>query len=300
MEEQDTTAELDFEIPDFLDGFDQEEAGSVPEEVLPDHIKEIPERRVLGRKDRVKEKITYVVTYGKDKVPIAKRNGILLIKGREGTRKTFLCTCILMSRFTQNKDIGLNFNVELEDDELIVYFDTEMHKEETEERKEFFNELTKIPPEDERHIVYNIRDYTAIQRIEIISEVLKNIVASGRKVGILVVDQVADLLSSGDVNDMADANQVYSHFLAWMRLTNCLLVPIMHTNRGGTETDGRFGKLLDKKAFGSLLCTYNYDNNETEVMQHKGRKVKLDKFRFMQEKTTGHPKFLNDDSDLFL
>ena len=271
-----------------------------PPEIIPDFIEQLPHRRVYGKKDRERVKVDYSLTYldGKATIPVAGKNKILLIKGREGSRKSFLASCILMSAFIDKRRYTMGFNLDLADNEVILHLDTEMDIEETEERKEQFNTLCNLSPEDDRYRVYNIANFSYAQRVEIITHLIQEIEMEDREVGVLVIDQVADLLRGYNVNDDVGANEALETLLMWKRMTGGIVMPIMHTNRGGIDTNGKFGKWIDHKAFGSLLVTYDAENGETEVLHHKSRKRKIPKLRFQQD-TFGNPHFLNDDSDTF-
>ena len=126
-----------------------------------DFLENVEERRIFGKPDRVRDNIVHTLKHSymtNTDVPLGARNAITLIKGREGSRKSTLASCLLSSRFTERDTLG--FNVNLERDEVILHFDTEMTMEESEEFKEAFNDRANLDPEDSVYMVYNIRDYS--------------------------------------------------------------------------------------------------------------------------------------------
>lgn len=296
-----TTVQMDDNPLDGMD-FDDLTERELPQELVGQHILDLPSRRVLGNPQRQRQRIDYSLTYkvaGREHpIPVCGKNKILLIKGNEGSRKSLLASCILMSRFIDDTKYTMGFKLDLEPGEIILHFDTEMDMEETEERKESFNRICSIRHDDPRYMMYNISDYSYQQRIDMINYTIQK-VQEEHKIGLIVIDQVADLLRGYNANDEIGANDVLEWLLAWKRAGDCILMPVMHTNRGGVNTNGKLGKWIDHKAFGSLLVTYNHESHETEVQHHKSRKKKIPKFRFHQDEH-GNPRFLNDDiGDIF-
>lgn len=261
-------------------------------------IAEIPDMRIYGKPDRVKNDMNITLHHGDENIPICGKNRMLLVKGRDKSRKSILANCILMSNFTRNEKYTLGFKLCLEPDEVIIHFDTEMGKEDVENRKEQFNDICNLDPENDVYQVYDIEPYSYRQRRDIIEYVILEHIKSGTKLGAVVIDQAADLLKGYNVNDTDDISDAAERILYWKRIADCMVIVLMHTNRGGVETNGLYGKILDDKTYASLLCSRDEETNITTV-SHKTRGRPIDDFRFRHDLVTGLPRYLKDESQLF-
>lgn len=258
-------------------------------ELVPDHIREVWDNRIYGDEEDIDEGYFELTHKDGDVItPICGKDKIILIKGEEGSHKSFFTTCLLSSAFTTFTRYTLGFNLDLGGDEGIIHFDTEMDKHEVKGRKASFNKLTEINAHDERYQVYSIADYTWRQRAEMITHVVTN---TKKKPGVIFIDQLADLMPSYDVNNTEHAGQVIEWLLAWKRATGAMIIVTMHTNRGGITTNGILGKNVDHKATASFLVKHDRDTRITEVMQHKARKRRINKIKFMQD-DRGLPRLL--------
>ena len=264
-------------------------------DLIPDHIREIWDMRIYGDETDIDEGYFELTHFnGTDKIPICGKNKIILIKGEEGSHKSFVTSCILSSAFTDFTRYTLGFKLDLDPEECIVQFDTEMDAHEVKGRKMAFNAITGLDPRSDRHQVYSILDYTWKQRAEMITHVVSH---SPTPVGVILIDQLADLMPAYDVNDTAHAGQVLEWLLAWKRITKAMIIVTMHTNRGGIVTNGILGKNVDHKATASFLVKHDRDSRITEIIPHKSRKRRIEKLKFMQD-DRGLPRLLAFD-DIF-
>lgn len=279
-------------------GDDRSEEVEVEE--IPEYLRKIDERRVYGKENREKQDVDPYLTHGEgqDVIEIGGPRKIVLIRGREKSRKSLFAACILMSAFIRLVKYTLGFKMNIEPHEVILHFDTEMDQEEDEERKELFNKICGIDPESDVYQFYNIEPYSYRQRREIITYVIQRCLDKGQNIGVVLIDQVADLVRAYDVNDKASASGALEHLQRWKEMADAMIMVIMHTNRGGLETSGWWGKILDDKCHSSFLLTYDEDSHET-VVKHSGRKRRIQPFRFNQDRN-GHPNYIKDESGLFI
>lgn len=264
-------------------------------DLVPDHIREIWDRRIYGDEQDIDEGY-FELTYsdGVTKTPICGKDKIILVKGEEGSHKSFFTSCVLNGAFNDLNRYTLGFQLDLKPDECIIHFDTEMDAHEVKGRKMAFNQLNKLDSRDDRHQVYSILDYTWKQRAEMITHVVNH---SSMQPAVILIDQLADLMPAYDVNDTLHAGQVLEWLLAWKRATKAMIIVTMHTNRGGIVTNGILGKNVDHKATASFLVKHDRESRITEVTQHKARKRRIEKVKFMQD-DRGLPRLLNYE-DIF-
>lgn len=263
-------------------------------DLVPDHIRDFKNQRICGDEEEIAEAFFELRHKSEDlDLPICGKRKIMLVKGEEGSRKSFFVTCVESSAFIDFPRYTLGFNFALGPDECIVHFDTEMDAHEIKARKMAFNKMCKLDPRDDRHQVFSILDYTWKQRLEFISHAIMHL---DKKPAMIVIDQVADLLPSYDVNNTEHAGSIIENLLGWIRSTGAMILVTMHTNRGGISTNGILGKNLDHKVFSSFLIQYDKDDHITRASHFKSRKRKVEKIKFMQD-DFGLPRLLNFKDD---
>jgi hypothetical protein len=284
-------------MEEIMEGIEMSPYASNPGELdlLPNHIRGIKDERIYGDEEDIHEGFHELTHYTEEQTtPICGKGKILLVKGAEGSRKSFFTSCMLSGAFIDNIRYTLGFRLALDPDEVIIHFDTEMDKHEVKGRKQMFNSICKLDPRDDRHQVYSINDYSWRQRLEIITHV---VTTCERPIAVILIDQVADLLEDYDVNDTKQVAVVIESLLAWKRASNAMIVATMHTNRGGKTTNGVLGKNLDHKVFTSFLVEYDIDDHITRITQYKARKQKIvGQLKLMQD-DRGLPRFLNYKDD---
>lgn len=294
MEKKGLIVEPDLELPDLTDLSPHQADSDEDKYLVPEHIRDCWNERIRGDEPEISSGFYELTHEDDEELPICGKNKIMLIKGVEGSRKSLLLSCIMSSAFTTQQRYTLGFKLHMYPDECIVHFDTEMDKQDIKERKAQFNALCGLTPDDDRHMVFSIQDYTWRQRAEIITHILSNI---DRPIAVVVIDQIADLLPNYDVNDTESAGRIIEWLLSWKRLTGAMIVVSMHTNRGGVQTNGILGKNLDHKIFASFLVEYDHNDHLSTVRHFKSRKRKIRTLKFMQD-LDGKPRLLKWDDDI--
>lgn len=103
------------------------------------------------------------------------------------------------------------------------------------------------------------RDYTT--RLEFIEYLLLKSSYSN-KIGLVAIDGLADLV--GDVNDLAEANDVVQKLMTWTAKANCHLIGVLHKNFGETEkATGHLGSAIMKKSESVCLLAQDKHNKRT-------------------------------------
>jgi len=251
--------------------------------------------RVLGNETEEEFESELVhIDFRNNKTNICGKNQMMLVKGLEGSRKSFFVSCICLGAFISDRKKTMGFQYTLGEGESIIHVDSEMDRNELFFRKGMFNKLAGIEPDDPRHLVYSISDFSYFQKIEIIDTILNN---EFQKPSVLIIDQLADLMPGYDVNDSKGAGAIIDKLYEWKKKYNCMIICIMHTNRGGEKTNGILGSWLDKKVQSSFLVEYNKDDHISRISQSKGRRRKIDNFKLMQD-DLGHPRLI-EYNDIF-
>jgi hypothetical protein len=178
------------------------------------------------------------------------------------------------------------------DNKKIIHFDTEQskfHCQKLFRRPIIMNDLEK----DENYYTYALRPMDATrQRIDFIEYILYTKFA-GDKIGLVIIDGVADLTS--DVNSMEQSTEVQELLMRWTDDLQCHISTIIHSNYGTTKPTGVLGSALEKKAETQIMLEKNNVNKGWVTVECKrGRNREFDTFSFGFEEN-GLPKFIKDD-----
>jgi hypothetical protein len=173
----------------------------------------------------------------------------------------------------------------------IIHFDTEQgkfHASKVARRPLVMNGYMQ----DENYHFYALRAMDYKQRRNFIEYILYTKFA-GDKIGLVIIDGVADLTS--DVNSMEQSTEVQELLMRWTDDLQCHISTIIHSNYGTTKPTGVLGSALEKKAETQIMLEKNNVNKGWVTVECKrGRNREFDTFSFGFEEN-GLPKFIKDD-----
>lgn len=232
------------------------------------------------------------------KTPIIALSELMIITGPEKSRKSFLQSCILMSKHTDNVNRTMGF--EMEDKTLpILHFDTEQPKRRCKKNFRRYHEACGLETWDKKYRFLSIKSLNCQQKLDFITDALKRCQDDyGVSPGFLVIDQIADLAPGRDVNDDIGANMIIDHINSWQEMAKEKMVisAIIHTNRGRENTNGKLGSLLDKKSDCMFHVDIEYGTWVSTVTHKLARDNRIPKFTFRHD-YDGYPALLTFEDE---
>lgn len=256
---------------------------------IPDHLSNWQDHQVTftpGIEDDEHEVIIWYDLDG-DKLPFLAKGDLMVITGREKSRKTVLAQSIIASGYTTDSEVTMNFYCSVKP--LIYYFDTEQPVRRTKKNLTRFHEMCGMNDNNSDYKVFNIKQYTHNQKLDLITHIIVELFEeTGRYPDIICLDQIGDLAPERDVNDSIGASNAYNHTEAWRRLTGAAMICIIHTNRGGKDANGKLGVIFEQKADNELIIEKNEDGL-SKVFHKLSRDLPIPTFTFRQELKTGKP-----------
>jgi len=160
----------------------------------------------------------------------------------------------------------------------LIHFDTEQGKWHC---KRVFMRVVdmigdnKIP---DFYETFSLRELNYNTRRQYIEYKLQQMVDNGDKIGLVVIDGIADLVS--DVNDLKHSNLVVQWLMEVTSRFNCHIVTIIHSNYGSDKPTGHLGSLLEKKAELQYTLKANKDTGCIDVVCRRTRNVPFEPFSF--------------------
>ncbi len=127
----------------------------------------------------------------------------------------------------------------------LIHFDTEQgswHSQRVFKRVKWMNEDTKL---DFYH-TFALRQISYYTRIDFIEYYLQSLKDEGKKIGLVIIDGVADLVS--DVNNLEESSAIVQKIMAWTSIYDCHIITVIHSNNGSDKPTGHLGSFLEKKA----------------------------------------------------
>ncbi len=160
----------------------------------------------------------------------------------------------------------------------LIHFDTEQGKWHC---KRVFMRVVdmigdnKIP---DFYETFSLRELNYNTRRQYIEYKLQQMTDNGDKIGLVVIDGIADLVS--DVNDLKHSNLVVQWLMEVTSRFNCHIVTIIHSNYGSDKPTGHLGSLLEKKAELQYTLKANKDTGCIDVVCRRTRNVPFEPFSF--------------------
>lgn len=165
---------------------------------------------------------------------------ISVIKGKPKSKKTFMKS-ILAPTLASNKELFRNiYPSMIEGKEQVIDFDTEQGKWDS---WNVANRIDKIGAGVPYYGCHNLRGINAIELIEVIEYSLRNVYEN---VGIIFIDQCADLVNS--VNSEEEAVKISKWEEMITAKYNIHICNILHENKENNFAQGWLGTQLMKKA----------------------------------------------------
>lgn len=194
------------------------------------------------------------------------------IIGKAKSRKTFFLSMVsaavagngLYNKFINN----LPYNKR-----QVLYFDTEQGLYDS---ANVIKRIERLSSSKLEHFGgFNIREYTPLERCELIEYALNKF----KQVGFVVIDGIADLAKA--INDEEEATRVSGLLLKWSKLYNCHISTVIHQNKNDNFATGHLGSSVMKKAE-IVISVSKDDKNKTISLVNCdfSRGIDFDSFTF--------------------
>ncbi len=190
--------------------------------------------KVTLKDGNVKDFPTAICTYG----------NFSFIQAPPKSMKTFFVS-LLASAFCNPKGTHTKGMNSFREGKQFVHFDTEQgewHSQRVFQRIQWMNKGLSL---DFYH-TFALRQINYKTRIDFIEYYLNNLKQEGKKIGLVVIDGIADLVS--DVNNLEESSAITQKIMAWTSMYNCHIVTVIHSNNGSDKPTGHLGSFLEKKA----------------------------------------------------
>lgn len=213
----------------------------------------------------------------KFEIPLATYGNFSFVQAPPKSYKTFFMSLLAGAFAGANPNYTDNIQSHRGDREL-VHFDTEQGKWHC--KRVFMRVIdmignNKIPP---FYNTFSLRELNYNTRRLYIQYKLQEMVDDGKKVGLVVIDGIADLVS--DVNDLKGSNEVVQWLMELTTDFDCHVITIIHSNYGSDKPTGHLGSLLEKKAETQYSLKRNEDTGCIDVVCRRTRNVPFEPFAF--------------------
>lgn len=172
--------------------------------------------------------------------------GIVIYTGLPKNGKTFYLGATIASYFLQSDLYSIKLQLPKEKP-IITYFDTETPEHSFYKNIELIKTFSKGKFDVNRFNAYRLRDLEPNKMIEIISKYI----VSTPKCGCIIIDGLLDLVN--DENNPIEAKSIDVFLKKIGNKYGVTVLAVLHTNRGGNDTNGKLGSRMDKTSDSTLL-----------------------------------------------
>jgi len=213
----------------------------------------------------------------KFEIPLATYGNFSFVQAPPKSYKTFFMS--LLAGAYAGADVSYIGDIQsYRGNRKLIHFDTEQGKWHC---KRVFMRVVdmigdnKIP---DFYETFSLRELNYNTRRQYIEYKLQQMTDNGDKIGLVVIDGIADLVS--DVNDLKHSNLVVQWLMEVTSRFNCHIVTIIHSNYGSDKPTGHLGSLLEKKAELQYTLKANKDTGCIDVVCRRTRNVPFEPFSF--------------------
>ena len=178
--------------------------------------------------------------------------GICIFTGLPKNGKTFFMAAAIASYYLLDDLFGMKLRLPKEKP-MITYFDTESPENSFYKNVELIKKFANGRFNENNFMAYRLRGLNPDENITII----KNYVINNPLCGCIVIDGLLDLVI--DENSSLEVKNVDTMLKELTNTHNITIFAVLHTNRGGNETNGKLGSKMDKTSDSTLLIKKNKD-----------------------------------------
>lgn len=216
---------------------------------------------------------------GDKKIGIAAKGEMVVFYGAPKARKSTLLLAAIASAYTDDPDASLDFHLKLSQSEQILWFDTEMPDSYFYRRMAMLTKMCGFSNGENIPNFFStyLKGMSYDEKLETIDYFITKYSKEG-KVGVIVIDQIADLVP--EINDRDAAREVIRYFEKWTILTNAMLFLAIHVTRGTKLMTGVLGSEVSKKMDSGIFMEKVYPSKNTRVEHLLSRGADMDDFEF--------------------
>jgi hypothetical protein len=220
-------------------------------------------------------------------IPLCTYGNFSFIQAPPKSLKTFFVS-LLTSTYVSNTCEYRGQLKSFRKDEHIVHFDTEQgmyHSQKVMKRTQRMNPSVDV---SKFYHTYALREIGFKSRIEFIEACLEDLREDGKKVGLVIIDGIADLVS--EANNQIESNEIVQKLMTWTTVFNCHIITVIHSNFGSDKPTGHLGSFLEKKTETQIELKFDSMTGKTMVSCKRSRNIPFKEFFFyLDDKTL--PKF---------
>ena len=220
-------------------------------------------------------------------IPLCTYGNFSFIQAPPKSLKTFFVS-LLTSTYVSNTCEYRGQLKSFRKDEHIVHFDTEQgmyHSQKVMKRTQRMNPSIDV---SKFYHTYALREIGFKSRIEFIEACLEDLTEDGKKIGLVIIDGIADLVS--EANNQIESNEIVQKLMTWTTVFNCHIITVIHSNFGSDKPTGHLGSFLEKKTETQIELKFDSMTGKTMVSCKRSRNIPFKEFFFyLDDKTL--PKF---------
>lgn len=202
-------------------------------------------------------------------VSLFSKGNISVISGKPKSKKSFLCT-LFASHMLSNEIFSERLITNFEDLQgRIIYFDTEQSGADC---QKIIHRLKYKGVDENRFILYKLRELETKERIKFIEETLKYT----KNIDVVIIDGARDLVRS--INSEEEATDVANLFMKWTERYNIHLMTVLHQNKSDENLRGHIGSELQNKAESVFEVKKGSNSNQSQVKMNLSRRLEADPF----------------------
>lgn len=202
-------------------------------------------------------------------VPLFRKGNISVISGKPKSKKSFLCT-LFVSHMLSDAFVSDRLITNFEDLKgNIIYFDTEQSGADC---QKIIQRLQYRGVNEERFILYKLRELRTKERLKFIEETLENT----ENIDVVIIDGARDLVRS--INSEEEATDVSNLFMKWTEKYNVHLMTVLHQNKSDDNLRGHIGSELQNKAESVFEVKKGINPNQSQVFMNYSRRLEADPF----------------------
>jgi hypothetical protein len=208
-------------------------------------------------------------------VPIGTYGNFSFIQAPPKSMKTFFAS-LLGSAYCNpegNYTMGMN---SFRGDREFIHIDTEQsdwHSQRVMKRIQWMNKGVNL---DHYH-TFALRRESCSSRVSFIEHYLTKLQDDGKKIGLVIIDGIADLIKN--VNNEEEASYITQKIMTWTSVFDCHISTIIHSNYGSEKPTGHLGSLLEKKTETQIKLDKGDDGFVTATCR-RGRNTPFKDFKF--------------------
>lgn len=218
-------------------------------------------------------------------IELGRRDQINAVLGELNARKSWVLSTMLASIYSRDPNITMGFGSNISPDATVILADTEQDEYEIRKRqRRWFDMLGVAAPSSTNFITLQLEPFSETEKLARLYQACAEMLQEGRDIAVVAIDHLEDLIPGRNSNDTKAGNMVVNALRNIKTNTKCCMYYAHHTNRGGLESNGGTGVLMDRLTGNQLLCRFPRHANgmkmkmQSEIHHAKSRGPRFEPF----------------------